>query len=97
MEEYFITKRDIAQVYFSPHAYHAGFDVELSLKKFDGYQQPCAGMRFRFDNNRLILSNIAPRLHVAKIPQWRSRMWHTWLRKIGDIEVKLVADVKSAV
>ena len=50
MEEYFITKRDIVQVYFSPHMYHAGFDIELNLRKFDDYQQPCICMRFQFDN-----------------------------------------------
>jgi len=46
VDEYFVTKRDIIQVYFSPHAYHAGFDVELNLKKFADYKQPTAGMRF---------------------------------------------------
>ena len=96
VEEYFITKRDIAQVYFSPHAYHAGFDIELNLRKFSDYRQQCAGMRFRFDNERLILTNIVPRLPAAKIPRWRSRIRHAWLRKIGDIPVSTVADVKRA-
>ena len=35
MEEYFITKQDIVKVYFSPHVYHAGFNIELNLRKFD--------------------------------------------------------------
>ena len=50
VDKYFITKRDIIQVYFSPHAYHAGFNIKLNLKKFDDYRQPCVGMRFWSDN-----------------------------------------------
>ena len=37
VDKYFITKRDIIQVYFSPHAYHAGFDIELNLNKSNDY------------------------------------------------------------
>ena len=70
--EYFITKRDIIQVYFSPHAYHAGFDIELNLTKFADYKQPTAGMRFRFDNERLIMTNKVSRSPAAKIPRWQS-------------------------
>ena len=66
MEEYFITKQDIMQVYLSSNGYHAGFNVELNLKKFDDYQQPCAGMRFRVDNKRLLLSNIVPWSSAAR-------------------------------
>ena len=68
MDEYFTTKRDIIQVYFSPHAYHDGFDIQLNLEKFDDYEQPCAGMRFWFDNKQLILTNIFSRSPAAKIP-----------------------------
>ena len=34
VNEYCTTKRDIIRVHFSPHAYHAGFDIEINLKKF---------------------------------------------------------------
>ena len=97
LDEYFITKWDIIQVYFFLHAYHANFDIKHNLKKVNDYQQPCAVMNFWFDNAQLILTNIVPRSSAAKIPRWRHRMRNAWLQKVGDIKVSSVADVKRAI
>jgi hypothetical protein len=93
VDDYFITRRDWAQIYASPHAYHDGFDIELPLLRYKK-DDPTAGMRFRFVNGRLILDRIEKSTIAAKIPRWRSRLRGAWLRKIGDVEVDSVADVK---
>jgi len=94
VEDYHITRRDWAQIYVSPHAYHDGFDIELNLLRYKK-EDPTAGMRFRIVNGRLILDRIEKSTIAAKIPRWRSRLRNAWLRRIGDVEVSSVADVKK--
>lgn len=45
-------------------------------------------------NSRPIVTNIKKSTPAAKILRWRSRIRGAWLRKIGDVEVKSVDDVK---
>ncbi|KAL9185818.1 hypothetical protein ACHAXT_003595 [Thalassiosira profunda] len=95
VKDYCITRRDTAQIYVSPHAYHNSFDIDLPLRRYKRHDAT-AGMRFDLINGRLILSHIEKSTVAAKIPRWRSRLRGAWLRKIGDVVVTTIDDVRTA-
>ncbi|KAL9178452.1 hypothetical protein ACHAXT_003782 [Thalassiosira profunda] len=94
VKDYCITRRDTAQIYVSPHAYHNSFDIDLPLRRYKRHDAT-AGMRFDLINGRLILSHIEKSTVAAKIPRWRSRLRGAWLRKIGDVVVTTIDDVRA--
>ena len=96
VDAYGITRRDIEQVYVSPHPYHAAFEEEITLRNFNSDDHPTAGFKFKVINERLIVEHISPGTHGAKIPRWRSRIRGSWLRKVGDVEVSTIKDVQQA-
>ena len=95
IDEYGITKRDIAQVYFSPHVYNDAFEVELSMQ-FDTSRHPAGGMQFKTYNGRLTLGNMTPATVDAKIRNWRSRIRNAWLVQINSKVIASLKDVHEA-
>ena len=96
VEEYGITRRDMAQVYISPHPYDDAFEEELMLRNFNSDVHPTAGFKFVTVTDRLIVEHISPSTHGAKIPRWRSRIKGAWLRKVGDVEVNNLKQAQAA-
>ena len=97
VEEYGITRRDMAQVYISPHPYDDAFEEELMLRDFDSDRHPTAGLKFVTYNGRLIVEHISPSTHGAKIPRWRSRIKGACLRRVGDVEVNNLAEAETLI
>ena len=68
VENYEITRQDVAQVYFSPHPYHQAFEEIIDLRRYTRYGKVSGGMRFDDINGRLILTDIVPSSPAARIP-----------------------------
>lgn len=67
VDDYGITRRDVVQVYISPHPYHNAFEEELGLRGFDSVTFPTAGFVFQNVNSRLIVRDIKKSTPAAKI------------------------------
>ena len=96
VENYKITRQDVAQVYFSPHPYHQAFEEIIDLRQYTRYGKVSGGMLFDDVNGRLILTDIVPSSPAARIPAWRTRLRGAWLRKVGTREVGSSAEVEAA-
>ena len=64
VDEFGISKRDIEQVYFSPHPYKAAFEDELDLRRYRPQHNATAGLTLEERHGRLILTNMEPRAHL---------------------------------
>ena len=69
---YDITRRDIEQVYISPHPYNAAFKEKINLRRFNSEIHPTAGFKFKEINGRLTVGMIATSTPAARIPRRRS-------------------------
>ena len=96
VEEYHISVKDVAQIYVSPHPYHAAFEEEVLLRRYDEAKHPTAGLRLKVVDSRLILETIDASTPCARIPRWRSRLKRAWLIKVGPSPVTTVAEVQQA-
>ena len=96
VEQYDISRRDLEQVYFSPHPYEAAFEDTLNLRRLCTDRHPTAGMDLQVINGCLIVEGMRPSSPAAKIPRWRSRIRNAWLRQVGDTVVSTEEDVTRA-
>ncbi|EJK59937.1 hypothetical protein THAOC_19786 [Thalassiosira oceanica] len=95
VDEYGISKRDIAQVYISPHPYRDSFEEELDLSTYND-NVPAGGMKFVTRNGRLTIGTMLPSTPAARIYNWRSRCRGAWLIRVDDTDITCLADVHSA-
>jgi hypothetical protein len=72
VSDFFITARDMSQVYISPHPYKDGLEIDLDLCHKKHYSHPAAGMKFITGNGCLILQHIDKGTLAACIPHWRA-------------------------
>ena len=69
VDEYAITGRDMAQVYFSDSAYNCSFEETLLLRNFDSFAKPTGGMKFKRVDDRLILAHMERSSPGTRIPR----------------------------
>ena len=96
VDEYGITKKDITQIYVSSHPYREAFEDEMDLRRFNNYNKPTGGMKFKLVNGRLILEHMEKSSPGNRIHRWRSRLRGAWLRQINDTVVASPSDVARA-
>ena len=94
VDEYNITKKDLAQIYISPHPYDDAFEEELPLATYKAADHPTAGMEFDLVDDRLTLTTICPGAPAHRISRWKSRLRNAWLAQIDGQVVKSVEDVR---
>jgi hypothetical protein len=56
---------------------------------------PTAGLVLKVEDNCIYITDILPGTPCAKIPCWRTRLRHTWLTRINDIDVSTAAHVAT--
>jgi hypothetical protein len=82
ISDFFITARNMSQVYISPHPYKDGLEINLYLRHKKHYSHPAAGMKFITVNGCLIFQHIDKGTLAARIPCWRSESKGACLCKI---------------
>ena len=70
VDEYGISKRDLAQIYVSPHPYNQAFEEILELRRFNATKHSTAGLCLDEVDGRLILQEMAPGTPGHKIVRW---------------------------
>ena len=95
LEEYLISKKDMAMIYMSPSPYDNAFEESLDLRHFSPTDHPTAGLSLISRDNRLFLASMSPGQPGAKIPRWRSRLKEAWLISINGTPVSTHAEARQ--
>ncbi|EJK69950.1 hypothetical protein THAOC_08742 [Thalassiosira oceanica] len=92
---YGVTRRDLAQIYLSPHPYEDAFEETLQMATFKQSANPLAGLRLDNRDGRLILREMMPGTPGHRIPRWKSRLRQAWLVAVNGIEVSTTDEVAT--
>jgi len=95
MQDFNITREDMAMVYMSPDPYFDAFEERLLLQHVNLSKHSTAGLGLYESDGRIFLKNMIPGTTAAKIPDWRTRLRGAWLIQIGDTIVSSIADAAS--
>jgi len=95
VDHYDITRRDIAQIYCSPHHYGHAFEESFNYMGSATVIHPTAGLILEDKDERVIIRDIMPGTPCAKIPRWKTRLRHTALISINDTPITSSAEAAT--
>jgi hypothetical protein len=93
VSDFFITSRNMSQVYISLHPYKDGLEIDLDLCHKKHYSHPAAGMKFITVNGCLILQHIDKGTLTIRIPCWQSESKGAWLRDINSHPITMLNNI----
>ena len=93
---YDITRRDVEQIYFSPHHYGHAYEESFGFMGSPTVVHPTAGLELVETDGQVIIQGIASGTPCAKIPRWKTRLKNTSLLRINDTPITSISDARDA-
>ena len=97
MDHYDITRRDIAQIYCSPHHYGHTFEEVFDYMGSASTVHQTAGLVLEEKDGRVFIRNILAGTPCAKIPRWKTRLRNTNIVGINDNPISSIADAETLI
>ena len=97
VDHFGITRKDVEQVYFSPHHFGYASEEVFSYMGSASAVHATAGLELEEVDNRVFIRNIALGTPCAKIPRWKTRLRNTCLLAINGSAVATISDAQSII
>ena len=91
VEHYDITRRDVEQIYFSPHHYGYAYEESFGFMGSPTVVHPTAGLELIERDGKVIITDIAAGTPCAKIPRWKTRLRNTCLERVNDTPITSIS------
>lgn len=95
VEHYDISRRDVEQIYLSPHHYGHAYEETFGFMGSSTVVHPTADLELREKDGLVFIHDISSGKPCAKIPCWKTRLRNACLLRINDTPITSISTARD--